>query len=388
MSVLGFGERFLPVAPSVAEATASLVASIEQTLPGESTLIVSRHPYPRTSAGSDRLWRLGRAGQGQTTPERPVFLDIETTGLGGGAGTLVFLVGLAYADSDDVVVEQYFLGDPAAEWTLLSAVTRRLEGFDALVTFNGKSFDLPILAGRLAFHRHREPAVVAHLDLLHPARRIWSRRLRQSNLGTLESRVLGVSRDADVPGYEVPARYFAYLRERQISAIAPVLAHNRQDLLSLMQLASHLDRLLADDGAETVGSAPDLLGLGTLHEADGRRELARTCYEAALLEATPRERAEALHRLAGLAQRANEIERAIELLMAVAEASRERGADASISLAKLFEHHAREPVRALTYARRALVLLQAQPQLLAHPDTAAVARRISRLEKKVARSTS
>src|SRR5205807_8561211 len=108
-----------------------------------------------------------------------------------------------------------------------------------------------------------------------------------------------------------------------------------------------LDWLLSDEGAGRSTDAADLLGLGTLHEIDGRCDLARTCYESALLVATPRERAEAFHRLAGLAQRANEIERAIELLIAVADVSRERGIDASIALAKLFEHHTREPVRAL-----------------------------------------
>jgi uncharacterized protein YprB with RNaseH-like and TPR domain len=313
------------------------------------------------------------------------FLDVETTGLSAGAGTLVFLIGFAEVKGESVVVRQYFLESPAAEPAILSAVARYLEGCGGLITFNGRRFDVPLLLGRFDLHLLDDPVPGRHVDLLHLARRIWGRRLRQSNLMSLEARVLGVIRQYDLPGSEAPARYFAYLRGRQVDGILPVLEHNRRDLLSIVQLAVRIGRMIGDAHEAAEAAPSDLLGLGSIHEDHGRLDRARRCYEAALIGASAFDRAEALFRLARLADPDRDVDRMIQLLETVADFKVDRAVAASIELAKILEHRKREPERALHYARRAQTLLQAFPHASAPHVKPEVSHRIRRLERKVAR---
>jgi len=307
-----------------------------------------------------------------------VFLDIETTALNAGAGTLVVVVGLGYSDDDQFVIRQYVLHDPANEPAFLGAIAGELSRFTSVVTFNGKRFDLPLLEGRFHLNRRPVPFPVRHLDLLHPARRIWRRRLRQCSLGALEARVLGVIREADLLGSEVPDRYFAFLRDDEAMAFRPVLAHNRQDVLTLARLAGRVDRMLTGPGVPVVGGS-DLLGLGRLHEANGRAAQAVECYQASLAGATLGERAEALFRLACLSRQAGDVDRAVELFAAVASFSTGPAASAAVELAKYYEHRARDHTQALSYARRAL-LLTGDASDNARSD---MLRRIARLERRL-----
>lgn len=316
-------------------------------------------------------------------PDRAVFLDIETTGLNAGAGTLVFLVGLAFVEGTDVVVEQYFLHEPAAEPALLGQLARRLSDFRSMVTFNGKSFDAPLLIGRYDLHRLADPLPGAHVDLLHPSRRIWGRRLGHSTLGALEARILGVTRDRDVPGAEVPRLYFDFIRGGSVAAMASVLSHNRDDLLAMVALAERLDLLLGDPRrAESSGSS-DLLGLGMLFESVHQRGEARHCYAAALVGATTAERGEALFRLASLVDKVADLERAIDLFTMVANYSFERAVLASIELAKIYEHRTGDHDQALAYAERALALLATASPKRRAGLSSSLTRRIARLQRKV-----
>jgi uncharacterized protein YprB with RNaseH-like and TPR domain len=311
------------------------------------------------------------------------FLDVETTGLNMGAGTLVIIVGLGFADGSEFVVRQYFLHDPAAEPAFLTTIASVVSRFDCIVTFNGKRFDVPMLLGRFHLHRFRDPIPPNHIDILHPARRIWRQRLGRSNLGTLEERILGVVREVDVPGYEIPARYFAFLQHRGADLMRPVLDHNRQDVISMARLATVIGLLLRDDSVARRSSPSDLLGLGSLLETAGRGEHAALRYEAALVGASPVERAEALLRLAKLAQKAKELDRAIQLFDAVSTYSTRRAASAAIDLAKIYEHHLREPEQALRYARRALDILTRERVGDADWAVQDTVRRVKRLEAKV-----
>src|SRR4051794_13065804 len=153
--------------------------------------------------------------------ERLVLLDTETTGLAGGTGTHVFLVGLGFLASEpdgatSFVVRQYFLRQLREERALLHALGATLADFGVLVSFNGKSFDWPLLTTRFIMQRlgpHRDGRAWPHLDLLHPSRRVWKHRLPSCSLGTLEQEILGVRRDSDVPGALIPELYFRYLRD-------------------------------------------------------------------------------------------------------------------------------------------------------------------------------
>ncbi len=183
------------------------------------------------------LWDAGRTtGLRDIDARRLLFLDTETTGLSGGTGTYVFLVGVAYfcESGDEVVLRQYFLSDVSAERALLHALNDLFRDFTAVVTFNGKTFDWPLLETRFTYNRLRsvlrDPP---HLDMLGPSRRLWRDRLESCSLETLESQVLGVRRGFDVPGWRIPSLYFQYLRAGHIGHVLPVFEHNEHDLLTL-----------------------------------------------------------------------------------------------------------------------------------------------------------
>ncbi len=172
-----------------------------------------------------------------------LFLDIETTGLGRGGGTLVFLVGIGYFDNG-FHLEQYLMRHPAEELALLEAVSRRLAGSAGLVTFNGRSFDWPMLAHRFANRGLVVPWVPAHLDLLLPARRHWRGRLPSCSLGSLEYHILRIERQDDIPSQLVPRLYWKYLQTGDGRLLQPVLEHNVTDILTMVTLTSHLGDLV------------------------------------------------------------------------------------------------------------------------------------------------
>jgi hypothetical protein len=221
-----------------------------------------------------------------------LFLDLETTGLAGGAGTYAFLVGCAWFEPGGFRVRQYFMVGHALERALLAAVRERLESCGSLVTYNGKSFDVPVLETRFVFNRQRAPlGDRPHVDMLHPARRLWrgARPLvnvpgaqREScTLAALEQALLGVQRTGDVPGFEIPTRYFAFLRSGDASPLEPVLEHNRLDLVSLAALTARAFRLLAEDHPRVDG-ARECLGVARLLERAAAWDRAEDCYRRAI----------------------------------------------------------------------------------------------------------
>jgi uncharacterized protein YprB with RNaseH-like and TPR domain len=244
-----------------------------------------------------------------------LFLDLETTGLAGGAGTYAFLVGCGWFEPGGFRVRQYFMVGHALERALLAGVRERLESCGPLVTYNGKTFDLPVLENRFIFNRQRTPlGDRPHLDMLHPARRLWrgARPLvnvpgaqREScTLSALEHALLGVQRTGDVPGFEIPTRYFAFLRSGDASPLEPVLEHNRLDLVSLAALTARACRLLAEETPAVVGPR-ECLGIARLLGRVAAWDRAEVCYRRAIdlaarsWQAEDEEvRLEALHALA------------------------------------------------------------------------------------------
>ncbi len=218
-------------------------------------------------------------------PVDMVFLDTETTGLGG-TGTLAFEVGIAYFDDEGLTVEQYFLREPGEEPAMLALLEDRLAPGTALVTFNGRGFDVPLLASRWVMNR-RPPLLDAlpNLDLLMPARRLWSMRLPSRRLSALEPAVLGVHRtDDDVPGHLIPALYNQYLRTRDASSMQRVLYHNEIDLLSMVTLGVHLADAFAtpDNPAHPF---EDRFSLARWYVARGLNEQAEIAYRLAAEQA-------------------------------------------------------------------------------------------------------
>ncbi|MDI3299050.1 MAG: ribonuclease H-like domain-containing protein [Bacillota bacterium] len=288
------------------------------------------------------------------------YLDVETTGLGRGAGTLVFLVGLAWWEEGELVIRQHLLPDPAEEAAWLEGVAADVAG-QAWVTFNGDRFDLPLLAARWLLSHGPGPGPNPFAagregpggwDLLPLARLLWGRRVGRSSLAALEERVLGLRRDGDLPGSQAPARYLAYLNGGGADLLDDVAAHNRADLISLVALTSRVAALLACAEPEALpGWAAEGLG----RRARSTREPAAAALLARAFRAAerPGERLRAGRLLARELERRRRWEEAAavweELLAVPALAPFE----AYVALAKLYEHRLRRPERALEVVERA-----------------------------------
>lgn len=194
-------------------------------------------------------------------PEDVLFLDTETTGLSGGVGTIAFQVGLGYFAPAGFVVEQFLMRDYPDEEAMLDLLAARMKRFSVLCTFNGKTFDVPLLKTRFLMHRIRDDGIpICHADVLFPARRLWKLRLKQCNLGTLETALLGVEREDDLPGALVPQTYFQYLKDRNFTPLVGILDHNRQDIVSLAQLFYVL--CVQFSHPEDIAEQEDLFSLG------------------------------------------------------------------------------------------------------------------------------
>lgn len=196
---------------------------------------------------------------------RSLFLDTETTGLAGGTGTVAFLIGLGWFEGGGFVTRQLFARDYAEERATLLSLRELLQGRAFLVSFNGKAFDAGLLATRFIMNRLPNPlAGLPHLDLLHPARRLLSHRLADRRLVALERSILGFEREGDIPGSEIPQRYFDWLRRRDGRLVADVFEHNRMDILSLAALAAHLSELVDPGGDLSLRHPGDLLAAARL----------------------------------------------------------------------------------------------------------------------------
>jgi hypothetical protein len=283
-----------------------------------------------------------------------VFLDTETTGLAGGTGTYVFLVGLATWAGDRLRVVQYFLGDLAAEAAFLSAVQAAMDGVGRLVTFNGRTFDLPLLETRSLLARTAWwGADVPHVDLYPLARALWQSHATDCRLTTLEAALLALDRGDDLPGAMMPQLYFRYLRYRDTRALPRIFAHNRWDLVALAALAARADALLA--GPDPRHDPREWLGAARWLE---RRDPTRsaTFYEAALgADGLSRGlRTRAGWRLGRLWRRLGRLQQTLDLWRGVVAGDPAPPLPFLVDLAKLYEHHARAYTAALSLTTTAL----------------------------------
>ncbi len=307
--------------------------------------------FPLSAISPDTLRLLtGAEAQEHLEPQELLFLDTETTGLQGGAGTLAFLVGLGAFEGDEFVVTQYLMRDYDEEVFVLKPVMARLASARALVTFNGASFDMPLLESRLTMNRLRpEQPLTRHLDLLHIARRVFKLRIPRCSLQTLEREVFGQQREDDLPGAQVPERYFRYLKTKDMALLEDILQHNAQDILSLARLLYALKHL--HEEPLSASDQRDLVSLGRVYEKRGERERAGMCYRACS-DRQVREFAQL--RLAELMRRQGDHQGAASAYEALKLDGR-GGPRVYIALAKLYEHRFREPERALAIARQGMV---------------------------------
>ena len=212
-------------------------------------------------------------------PRKILYLDTETTGLGG-SGTVAFLVGMGFLTDTGFEVHQFLMRDYPEEPYLLKHVAAGLGKFDVLCTFNGTTFDVPLLESRFLMNRmDRECLDLPHLDLLHMCRRLWKLRLGRCNLGRLEEVILGKPRVDDLPGSEVPQRYFTYLKTKRMELLNDILRHNAQDIASLCVLLNHMADMYLHP--EKIRFSEDVYSMGRALEKLNRTENARQCYRLA-----------------------------------------------------------------------------------------------------------
>ena len=367
--------RIKAAAPAVAAAPAR---------PSGVMVSVSRVPLDETiyDLSPVGLRRMGWTG-GAFDVRKCLFMDTETTGLSGGAGTVAFLVGAGYADGADFVIEQYLMREYADEPELIDRLARRMDGFDSVCTFNGKNFDMPLLQSRFTMCRMRQRwRDMDNLDLLYPARRAWKLRLGSCRLARIESEILDMPRVDDLPGSEVPARYFEFLKTGDEALLKDIIDHNRQDIATLATLLVKLCAI--NDAPERLTDQRDLFSMGKSLERQGEWKNARELYR---ISAIPRPMgtiaALSGERIAGMAnwrqyhilRRSGDVDGAIQVLHQMLQ-RRQMPGDVCVALSKLYEHRLKDCRRALEYAN----LARAHPRA---EDDAALERRIDRLHHKL-----
>jgi uncharacterized protein YprB with RNaseH-like and TPR domain len=317
---------------------------------------------------------------------RIAFVDTETTGLAGGTGTYAFLVGVGVFDEGGFTVHQFFMRDYDEEPAQLQALGDLLDGLEAVVSFNGKSFDMPLLETRFIMNRQLPRLSGApHLDLLPPARRFWKYRLASCALSSLEVEVLGLSRtQADVPGWLIPSLYADYARTGDAREMPRIFYHNAQDILSLVTLAAQMCDMLAAP-LPWQGTLPgdDLYGLGRfLHEL-GEADRAEVAYaQAAHTSHSGDVREMAMRDLAALLKRQERRQEALAWWERLVEDH--EAVYACEELAKHFEWHDPDLPQAIGWTRRALALVESWPRGPRRREALAeLQHRLERLERKL-----
>jgi len=327
---------------------------------------------------------LAQWAKASSTPDLKslVFLDTETTGLSGGTGTMPFMIGAGRFIENQFVVEQFFVRNPAEETAQLAALSEFVEGVEGIVTYNGKSFDLPIINTRYIMQRLTNPFTsAAHFDLLHFTRRIWKSRLGQCNLGNIETQVLGFQREqADIPGHLVPDFYRQFLFTGDATHMPGIFYHNEVDVLSLSALFSWLAAILEDPSDDRFTEPGDLISVGRVLEILEREPLADQVYSSKRLEQLEEtDRQKSLLLRAKLQKRNGNFQEASKLWQ---EAAALGAIEALIELAKYYEHHLRHFKDALRFTDQALSICPDAP------ITDSLLHRKARLEAKIIKTNS
>ncbi|MBN1357086.1 ribonuclease H-like domain-containing protein [bacterium] len=287
--------------------------------------------------------------------KRAVFFDTETTGLDTGTGTYIFLAGLGYFQDREFIVEQYFMRDFPEEPAVMHALEEILKRFTYVVSYNGKTYDWPLLETRFIINRRTQPMPEPlHIDLLMLVRRLYRHRLPDCRLLSVETGILDFHRKDDVPGALLPDLYFKYIRSRDARFIQRAFAHNAHDIISLAAVSSEILRFLADPFPDDTRPAEDLFGLARLLESSGDIGNALTAYRKALTKGLPAALyGNALTRLSLLHKFSNDYDEAVKLWQIFIQTGGGRTVFPYEELAKYYEHQVKDFRQALHVVHRA-----------------------------------
>ena len=307
-------------------------------------------------------------------PAKWCFLDTETTGLAGGSGTYAFLIGVGRITPQGFRIRQFFMREFGEEPSQLSALQEHLKQFDVLITYNGRTYDQPLLETRFRMVRQRPPfSALEHLDLLHGARRLWNLRFDSCRLVDLENQILGVERQGDLPGEMIPYFYFEYLRTHEIFRLMPIFHHNAIDILTLACLTAIVPRAFHSAEQAQFSHGAEMVGLARWWRQADQHENALALFRRALDRELPDELLfRTMWDVAALEKKLGREHAALPMLTDLASARNPWRAAAFTELAKYYEHRERNFPMALETARNAFDL----------DPSDARRRRITRLEKK------
>jgi uncharacterized protein YprB with RNaseH-like and TPR domain len=315
------------------------------------------------------------------------FVDIETTGLSGGSGTFAFLIGAGRFENDVFLTRQFFLRDPSEENAQLTAFEEFIAPCHVLVTFNGKSFDAPIINSRFTIQGWRSPLPdLIHIDLLHLARRLWPNRLPSRTLGNLEIQILNTSRtEQDIPGWMIPQIYMDYLHYGDTSPMKQVFYHNLQDVITLAKLLNYTSHLLSEPLSGIIEYGVDLIAIARLFEDIGDTTLAADLYFQGLDYELPKNiMLDAIHRLSLIHKRNQEYTEAVILWE---RAAQHQYLEAYIELAKYFEHHVQEYSSALYWTESAIEIVRSEPGIYKKETIESLQHRLERLNRLQGKQT-
>jgi len=320
--------------------------------------------------------------------EQYAFIDTETTSLSSGSGTFAFMIGIGRFEKDEFRLVQFFLHDPGEETAQLAALEEFISPCEAVVSFNGKTFDLPIIRTRFISNGWPNPLEkFPHLDLLHLARRLWKSRLPNRSLGELEVKILGTKRsEQDVPGWMVPQLYFDYLHTGDARPLRRVFYHNEVDIVSLAALLSHMSSLIANPLNTHIDYGLDLIAIGKLYADLGFLDIAADIYQRGIDQDDIIEDAywSALQQLSFIHKKRGDFATALKHW--------ERAASngqiyAHIELAKVFEHQRKDYLSALNWTTKGLEIVSNDSSSLDQMEwQEALEYRRNRLERKLLKS--
>nr|WP_275583989.1 ribonuclease H-like domain-containing protein [Scopulibacillus daqui] len=318
-----------------------------------------------------------------------LFFDTETTGLGAGAGHMIFLIGTARITDDKLVLKQYFLPGPGHEAAFYYYFLLDCPDLKNLVTYNGKAFDWPRVKTRHQFVKERVPALPAfgHFDLLHASRRLWKDQLSSVRLEAIEQNILNIKRQDDVPGHMAPFLYFQFLKQPKASLIEGVLKHNADDIKTLVTLYIHLSKKILHFNSSGIHDY-EVYQIGKWHRYIGNDRQAILVFES-LLHTKTLYAKKAMKELAALYKRVGRNDESLSLYEALAE--EDMDPDICIEAAKLLEHQYKDIEKAISYTELALKRLEYKNTILKtklNQEKQAITKRYNRLIKKTCRLAS
>ena len=315
-------------------------------------------------------------------PHQFLFIDTETTGLSGGTGTVAFMVGLGFIENHSFIVHQYFITQLSHEEGMLELLQSVIPNFQCLVSYNGKSFDIPLLNSRFILNRMQPiQEETNHIDLLHPTRTFWKYSLENCKLKTVETDLLSLFREDDIPGDMIPDAYFDYLRSRQIDKIERIFYHNRFDIITMLANLILIVNAYKSRDPDTNPLTDYAKARMFTRKKNIERSIAH--YEHVLKSSISIGRRQKTNlELAALYKKTGQYEKAIPLWEAVLSEQYPLSPEPYVELAKYYEHRSKE------YQKAVDIITEALAKLPEHrfTDRAQLEHRLNRINQKISRN--